>query len=96
MTRKKNEDIVPDSDSTYSKSELLRRKVYEEIRQLYGAGYSSRKIAKLLQVSRNTISKVLHGDINELCRNSRALMLDKYLAEIINGINAGHTGKVIY
>jgi predicted XRE-type DNA-binding protein len=96
LTRKKNEDIVPDSDSTYSKNELLRRKVYEEIRQLYGAGYSSRKIAKLLQVSRNTISKVLHGDINELCRNSRALMLDKYLAEIINGINAGHTGKVIY
>ncbi|WP_051083308.1 helix-turn-helix domain-containing protein [Propionispira raffinosivorans] len=93
---KKNEDIVPDSDSIYSKNELLRRKVYEEIRQLYDAGYSSRKIAKLLQVSRNTISKVLHGDINELCRNSRALMFDKHLAEIIKGINAGHTGKAIY
>lgn len=88
--------MVVDSDNTYSKSELSRRKVYEEIRQLYDAGYSSRKIAKLLQVSRNTISKVIHGDINELCRNSRALMLDKYLAEIIDGINAGHTGKVIY
>lgn len=59
---KKNENIVADLDSTYSKNELLRRKVYEKIRQLYGAGYSSRKISRLLQVSRNTISKVLHGD----------------------------------
>ena len=96
LTRKKNTDMSVYCESTYSTGELARRKVYEEISKLNDAGYTSRKIAKLLKVSRNTISKVIKSNINEMCRNNRKMLLDKYLAEISTGIKEGKTATVIY
>lgn len=96
LAPKKNTDMIVHCDSTYSAGELARRKVYEEILKLNEAGYTNRKIAKLLKVSRNTISKVIKSNINELCRNNRKMLLDKYLTEISTGIKDGKTATVIY
>jgi len=96
LAQKKSTDLIFNCESTYSAGELSRRKVYEEILKLNKAGYTNRKIAKLLKVSRNTISKVIASDITEMCRDNRKMLLDKYLPEITTGIKDGKTASVIY
>ncbi len=96
LARKKNTAMIVHCESTYSAGELARRKVYEEILKLNEAGYTERKIAKLLKVSRNTISKVIKSNIDELCRNNRKMLLDKYLTEISTAIKDGKTATAIY
>ena len=60
------------------------------------AHYSYRQIAKALKVSRNTISKVAHGNIENLCQSSYRSIWDSYSNEMLDGIRAGKTGKEIY
>ena len=59
------------------------------------AHYSYRQIAKALKVSRNTISKVAHGNIENLCQSSYRSIWDSYSNEMLDGIRAGKTGKEI-
>ncbi len=96
LIRKKNTDKIPTCELIYSAGELERHKFYKEIIKLNVAGYSNRKIAMLLLASRNTVSKVIKSNIDELCRNSRKRTLDKYLTEITTGIKEGKTATVIY
>ena len=50
----------------------------------------------MLRVSRNTIHKVITGNINNLCVASKKDKLDKYLNQIVRHIQNGMTTKMIY
>ena len=60
------------------------------------AHYTYRQIVDILQVSRKTIAKVAHGNIENLCQSSCHSIWDSYSDEMLDGIRVGKTGKQIY
>lgn len=49
-----------------------------------------------MKVSRKTISKVAHGNIDNICQSDVHSVWDAYNNEILDGIRAGKTGKQIF
>lgn len=63
--------------------------LYEAIHKYADAGYSKRKIARILHCSRNTVIKYLSGDFESLCRKDFKSGLDKYYDYIVKELTAG-------
>ena len=78
------------------KAEEDRKEKFNELLNLHKAGYSKRFIAKHLRISRNTVTKVLDGNPEFLCRKSIKSKLDKHLPYILAGLKADKTVKTIY
>lgn len=89
--RKKNQENLP-----LARSDISRRERYTEILRLRELGHTYQQIASVLNVSKRTISIVLNGEIENLCRDSRKSILDPYLNKIAEGIQAGKTVMMIY
>ncbi len=79
-----------------ARSDISRWERYTEILRLRELGHTYQQIASVLNVSKRTISIVLNGDIEHLCRDSRKSILDPYLNKIAEGIQAGKTVMMIY
>ena len=79
-----------------TKSETNRQVLYQSIRDMLDAHYTYRQIVDILQVSRKTIAKVAHGNIENLCQSSCHSIWDSYSDEMLDGIRVGKTGKQIY
>ena len=70
--------------------------IYNSVHELYSAGYSKRKIAKLLKMSRNTISKYIHGKFEVLCQKKIKSRMDVYHDHIVKSLQAGMNRKDVY
>ncbi|SEL48592.1 Transposase, partial [Ruminococcus albus] len=71
-------------------------RLYEDIHKLHDAGYSLRKIEKVLHCSRNTIQKYLHGDIISVCTPTLMSGVNKYHDHIVRELSAGKCRSVLY
>ena len=88
---KKNQELLP-----LIRSDVSRRERYTEIFRLREHGHTYKQIAFMLNVSKRTISIVLNGDIEHLCRDSRTRALNPYLNKIAEGIQTGKTVIMLY
>ena len=70
--------------------------LYKSIHELHEAGYSNRRIAKLLRVSRPTVIKYVNGDFEALCQKTLRSGMDVYHDYIVKSLEAGISRKDIY
>ena len=81
-TNEKKEDGKRLDDSRVSR--------YNAIQELKAAGYSSRKIALMLDCSRNTVKKYYDADIEVVCQKIyRGSILDPYYDDIVKSLQSG-------
>ena len=62
----------------------------------HAAGFSKRRIAKLLGVSRQTVIKYVGGDFEALCRKTLRSSIDAYHDYIVESLESGISRKDIY
>jgi len=67
--------------------------LYNAIREYNSAGYSNRQISKMLHCSRNTVTKYLNGDYEDLCRKDFRSGMDNFYDYIIKSLIAGISRK---
>lgn len=70
--------------------------MYHAIHEYSSAGYSKRKISKLLHCSRNTVAKYLYGDYEALCRKDFRSGMDCFYNYVIKQLKAGFSRKDVY
>lgn len=70
--------------------------MYHAIREYVSAGYSVRKITKILRCSHHTVTKYTHGDFESLCRTEFRSGMDRYHDDIIKSLESGVSRKDIY
>lgn len=70
--------------------------LYSTIHEYAAAGYSNRKIAKIVHCGRNTVSKYLNGDYESLCRKDFRSSMDQFYDYIIKELSAGISRKDTY
>ena len=63
---------------------------------MHSAGYSHRKIAKLLKIGRATVSKYIHGKFEHLCQKEIRSGLNVYHNYIVNSLQSGMMRKDVY
>ncbi len=87
---------MPTTVDNSSEYDPKRVELYQNIHNYLEAGYSFRKIAKLLHHSRNTVKKYAYGTYDDLCKKSFRSKLDKYYTYILECLNAKMTKSDIY
>jgi predicted transcriptional regulator len=70
--------------------------LFKVAHEYHAAGFSNRKIAKLLRVSRPTVIKYINGDFEALCRKTLRSGMDSYHDYIVKSLKAGMSRKDIY
>ena len=70
--------------------------MYENIHQLYNAGYSYRNISRILKCSRHTVSKFLNADMQSVCSPELTSGVDQFRDYIIKALNQGICRSSIY
>lgn len=70
--------------------------MYEDIHQLYNAGYSYRNISRILKCSRDTVSKFLNADMQSVCSPELTSGVDQFRDYIIKALNQGICRSNIY
>lgn len=71
-------------------------KLFESVHELHEAGYSNRKIAKLLGISRNTVPKYIYGDYEALCQKEIRSVMHKYHDYVVKSLQSGMSRKDVY
>ena len=63
---------------------------YNAIQELKAVGYSQRKIALMLDCSRNTVSKYYDADVEAICQKAHCgSILDPYYDDIVKSLQSG-------
>jgi len=70
--------------------------LFKSVHEYQSAGFSNRKIAKLLRISRPTVIKYINGDFEALCRKTLRSGMDTYHDYIVKSLKAGMSRKDIY
>jgi predicted transcriptional regulator len=70
--------------------------LFKSINEYHAAGFSKRKIARLLRVSRPTVYKYIDGDFEALCRRQIRSGMDTYHDYIVKSLKAGFSRKDVY
>ena len=70
--------------------------IFNSVHELHFAGHSTRKIAKMLKMSRNTVSKYIHGEFEALCQKKFQSSMDIYHDYIVKSLHSGMNRKDIY
>ena len=70
--------------------------IYESVHELHAAGYSNRKIAKLIGISRTTVVKYVHGEFEALCQKEFRSSMHTYHDYIVKSLQSGMSRKDIY
>ena len=70
--------------------------LFKQANDYYAAGFSKRKIAKLLGVSRQTVIKYVGGDFEALCRKTLRSGMDAYHDYILESLGSGISRKDVY
>jgi len=70
--------------------------LFNSIKDYSAAGFSIRSIAKMLRVSRQTVSKYVNGDFEALCRKTFRSGMDAYHDYIVKSLKSGMSRKDIY
>jgi len=70
--------------------------LFKSINEYHAAGFSNRKIGKLLGTSRTTVAKYIGGDFESLCKKTIRSGLDEYHDYIVKSLKAGMSRKDIY
>ena len=73
-----------------------RAKTFESVHELHAAGYSNRKIAKLLKIHRVTVATYLNGEFEALCQKDYRSDIHKYHDYIVKSLQSGMIRKDIY
>ena len=70
--------------------------LFKSANDYHSAGFSKRKIAKLLGVSRQTVIKYVGGDFEALCRKTHRSSIDAYHDHIVKSLESGISRKDVY
>ena len=70
--------------------------IYKSVHELHAAGYSNRKIAKLIGISRTTVVKYVHGDFEAICQKEFRSGMHTYHDYIVKSLQSGMSRKDIY
>jgi len=70
--------------------------LFKSANDYHAAGFSKRKIAKLLGVSRQTVIKYVGGDFEALCRKTFRSSMDAYHDYIVESLKSGTSRKDVY
>ena len=73
-----------------------RVKMFKSVHDLHAAGYSSRKVAKLLGISRNTARKYIHGEPESVCQKEFRSSLNIYHDYIVKSLQTGMSRKDVH
>ena len=73
-----------------------RVQVYESVQELRSAGYSYRKIAKALGISRCKVSDFIHGEFESLCQVKFRSGMDMFHDYIVKSLQAGMCRTDVY
>lgn len=73
-----------------------KKERYQNIMQLYEAGYSIRKISRPLKYTRKTIRKYLSGDMESVCTRELTSGMNHYRDYIIKELSYGTCRSNIY
>lgn len=92
--QKKVKKILSDVEKL-TDAELARRKLIEQIQNLYKDKVSIREITRITGKNRNTVRKYLVGDPEILCRSNVHGYLERYSNFIIKSIQSGLTQTAI-
>lgn len=68
---------------------LRKTEYYQNIHDLHEAGYSIRQISRILNCSRNTVSKYLNGKPEALCAPTFRSNIDRYRDFILHALAEG-------
>jgi predicted transcriptional regulator len=80
----------------FSKPDKQRVQIYKSVNELHEAGYSNRKIAKILGMSRTTVIKYVHGEFESLCRKEFRSCLNTYHDYIVKSLQSGMSRKDVF
>lgn len=90
----KKTDDKNENSKRFCETRLSR---YNAIKKLKSAGYSRRKIATILDCSRNTINKYYDAKVEEVClKVNRESILDPYYDDIVKSLQSGMNLKDTY
>lgn len=87
---------MPCSVDNLSEYNQKRVQLYTAIKEYNSAGYSKRQISKVLNCSRNTVTKYLNGEYEALCKKDFRSGMDQFYNYIIQALTSGISRKDVY
>ena len=70
--------------------------IFNSVHELRAAGYSNRKIANLIGISRTTVVKYVHGDFDAICQKEFRSGMHVYHNYIVKSLQSGMSRKDIF
>jgi predicted transcriptional regulator len=70
--------------------------IFKSVQELHAAGYSNRKIAKALGISRDYVPKYIYGDFESTCQKELRSSLNEYHDYIVKALQSGMSRKDVF